>query len=67
MASEGVLSLHHRLQIHCIVNVNTCRKGHDNKTIVFCQGPVLANIYITRIEKYVKFLRKKERKKKIKR
>ena len=38
MASEGLLSLHHRLQIHCIVNVNTCRKGPDDKTIVFCRS-----------------------------
>ena len=38
MASEGLLSLHHRLQIHCIANVNTCRKGLDVKTIVFCRS-----------------------------
>ena len=38
MASEGLLSLHHRLQTHCIVYVNTCRKGLDDKTIVFCRS-----------------------------
>ena len=58
MASEGLLSLHHRLQIHCIVNVNTCRKGPDDKTNRLLQ--VLANTYITRIKNYVKFLPKKE-------
>ena len=38
IVSEGLLSLHHRLQIHCIVNVNTCRKRPDYKTIVFCRS-----------------------------
>ena len=38
MASEGLPLLHHILQIHCIVNVTTCRKGPDNKTIVFCRS-----------------------------
>ena len=33
MVSKGLLSIHHRLQIHCIVNVNICIKGPDNKTI----------------------------------
>ena len=35
MVSEGLLSIHHRLQIHCIVNVNICIKGPDDYTIVF--------------------------------
>ena len=30
MAPEGLLSLHHRLEIHYIGNVNTCRKGPDD-------------------------------------
>ena len=38
MPSEGLLSLHPRLQIHCIVDVNTCRKRPDYKTIVFCRS-----------------------------
>ena len=38
IASEGLLLLHHRLQIHYIVNVNTCRKGPDDKTIIFCRS-----------------------------
>ena len=38
MVSEGLFSLHHRLQIHCIVNANTCRKRPDDKTIVFCRS-----------------------------
>ena len=59
MVSEGLLSLHHRLQIHCIVNVNTFRKGPDDKGL-----QVLANTYITRIKNYVKILQKKEGKKK---
>ena len=33
MVSKGLLSIHHRLQIHCIVNVNICIKGPDIKTI----------------------------------
>ena len=37
MVSERLLSIHHRLQIHCIVNVNICKKGPDNKIIVFCR------------------------------
>ena len=34
MISEGLLSIYHRLQIYCIVNVNICLKGTDDKTIV---------------------------------
>ena len=37
MVSEGLLSIHHRLQIHYIVNVNICMKGPDGKAIVFCR------------------------------
>ena len=65
IASEGLLSLHHRLLVHCIVTVNTYRKGPDDKTVVFCRS--FANTYtatyITRIKNYVKFLQKKEGKK----
>ena len=34
MVSEGVFLIHHGLQIDCIVNVNVCIKGPDDKTIV---------------------------------
>ena len=62
MDSEGLLLLHHRLQVHCIVNVNTCRKWPDDETIVFCRS--LANTYITRIKNYVKkFCKRKNGKK----
>ena len=37
MFSERLLSIHHRLQIHCIVNVNICIKGPDDKTVVLCR------------------------------
>ena len=32
MVCEGLFSIYHRLQIHCIVNVNICIKGPDDKT-----------------------------------
>ena len=41
IVSEGLLSIHHGLQIHCIIqihriiNVNICMKGSDDKTVVF--------------------------------
>ena len=38
MISEGLLSIHHRLQIHCIGNVNICIKGPNDRTIVFCRS-----------------------------
>ena len=42
MVCEGLLSIHHWLQIHCIVNVSICIKGLDDKigdkTIVFCRS-----------------------------
>ena len=38
MVSERMLSIHHRLQIYCIINVNICIKGPDDKTIVFCRS-----------------------------
>ena len=37
MISEGRLSIHYRLQLYCIVNVNICIKGPDDKTMVFCR------------------------------
>ena len=38
MVSERLLLIHHRLQILCIANVNTCIKEPDGKTIVFCKS-----------------------------
>ena len=35
VVSEKLLSVHHRLQLHCIVNVNFSIKGPDKKKIVF--------------------------------
>ena len=61
MPSEGLLSIHHRLQIHCVVNVNICRKESDDKTILL---QVHANTYITRIKKLCKFFAKERKKKK---
>ena len=36
--SEALLSIHHKLQIHCIVNVSICIKVTDDKIIVFCSS-----------------------------
>ena len=61
MAPEGLLSLHHRLQMYYIVNVNTCRKRPDDIRLL----QVLANTYISRIKNYVKkFCKRKLKKKK---
>ena len=38
MVSEELLSIHDRLQIHCIVHIDICIKGPDDKTIVFCRS-----------------------------
>ena len=62
MVSEELLSIPHRLQIHCIVNVNICLKGPDDKTIVFCRSLQILTKLWSKID--VKFLQKKERKRK---
>ena len=62
MVSEELLSNPHRLQMHCIVNVNICIKGPDDKTIVFCRSLQILTKLWSKID--VKFLQKKERKKK---
>ena len=47
--------------MHCIVNVNICIKGPDDKTIVFCLQ-VLANTHIAMLKNYAELCkRKKER------
>ena len=38
MVSKELLLIHYRLQIHCILNVNICLKGPDDKTIVLCRS-----------------------------
>ena len=35
IVSEGLLSIHHRLQMPCILNVNICLKRFDDNIIVF--------------------------------
>ena len=45
MASERLLSIHHELQTHCIINVNTCIKRLDDKTIVFCGSLQILKYY----------------------
>ena len=45
MVSERLLLIHHELQIHCIINVNTCIKELDDKTIVFCGSLQILKYY----------------------
>ena len=45
MVSEGLLSIHHGLQIHCIINVNICIKGPDDQTVFAGPRKYLNNYY----------------------
>ena len=61
MVSERLLLIHHELQIHCIINANTCIKELDDKTIVFCGSLQILKYYYKK--NYVKCLQKKEKEK----
>ena len=62
MVSEGLLSIHRRLQIHCIVNVNICIKGPDDRHSSSASPCKYLHNYCKK--NYVKSLQKKERKQK---
>ena len=57
MVSEELLSIHDRLQIHCIVHIDICIKRPDDKTIIFCRS----------LQVMLNFCRRKEEKKTVKR
>ena len=65
MVSEGLLSIHHGLQIHCIIqihriiNVNICMKGSDDRQSS-STGPFLANIIVKKLCKIFAEERKKK-------
>ena len=63
MVSEGLLSIHHGLQIHCIINVNICIKGPDDKTVFAGHYKYLSNYYKKKICK--NFVKERKEKKKI--